>query len=240
MFIALILTSVIPATAQQPPPDLARRVAQMETATRDARGHYTYRQSVSVQELDSRGARLGEYREVRDIVFSPAGERTEQIVEAPRSSLKRLVLTEEDFRDVREIQPFVMTTDELWIYETRFRGEEKMDDVDCWVLQVRPRQTLQGQRLFDGMLWVAKTDYSIVRMEGQAVPRIYSGNNENLFPRFTTLRKPVDGKHWFPYFTYSDDVLPFRTGPLRTRMTIRYTDYKRFGAESSVAFDEPK
>lgn len=215
-------------------------MAQKETATRDARGHYTYRQSVAVQELDSRGTRQGEYREVRDIVFSPAGERTEQMVEAPRSSLKRLILTEEDFRDVREIQPFVMTTDELWIYETRFRGEEKMDDVDCWVLQVRPRQTLQGQRLFDGMLWVAKTDYAIIRMEGQAVPQIYSGNNENLFPRFTTLRQPVDGKHWFPYFTYSDDVLPFRTGPLRTRMTIRYTDYKRFGAESNVTFQDPK
>ena len=28
---------------------------------------------------------------------------------------------------------------------------------------------------------------------------------ENLFPRFTTIRKPVDGKHWFPVYTYADD-----------------------------------
>jgi hypothetical protein len=128
----------------------------------------------------------------------------------------------------------------LWNYETRFRGDERMDDVDCWVLQVRPRQILQGQRLFDGMLWVAKENYSIVRMEGQAVPQIYRAKSENLFPRFTTLRKPVDGAHWFPYFTFADDTLPFRTGPLRIRMTIRYTNYKRFGAESSVTFEGPK
>lgn len=210
-----------------------------ETETRDARAHYTYRQSVAVEELDDRGMRAGQYREVRDIIFSPTGERTEQLVGGPVRNLKRLVLTEEDFRDIREIQPFVMTTDELWNYETRYRGEERIDDVDCWVLQVRPRQILQGQRLFDGLLWVSRRDYAIVRMEGRAVPQIYSGKTENLFPRFTTLRRPVDGKHWFPYFTYSDDVLPFRSGPLRVRMSIRYTEYKRFEAESSVTFEQP-
>lgn len=239
LVIALILASGIPAPADEPPPDLARRVAARETETRDARAHYTYRQSVAIEELDDRGIRTGDYRELRDIVFSPLGERTEQVVQQPRSTLKRLILTEEDFRDIREIQPFVMTTEDLWNYETRFRGEEHMDDVDCWVLQVRPRQILQGQRLFDGILWVSRKDYSIVRLEGRAVPQIYTAKNENLFPRFTTLRKPVDGKHWFPEFTYSDDVLPFRGGPLRIRMTIRYTNYKRFGAESTVTFEQP-
>jgi hypothetical protein len=193
-----------------------------------------------VEELDDRGRRTGEYKETRDIIFSPARERTEQMVGSPAKSLKRLVLTEEDFQDIRDIQPFVMTEDQLWYYDTRPRGEEKMDDVDCWVLQVRPRQILQGQRLFDGMLWVSKQDYSIVRMEGQAVPQVYHGKSENLFPRFTTLRKSVDGTHWSPYLTYADDTLPFRTGPQRIRLSIRYTNYKRFGAESNVTFGDPK
>lgn len=226
--------------AQEPPPDLARRVAKRETATRAARDQYTYRQSVTVEELDQRGSRTGDYKEARDIIFSPARERTEQMIGSPSRNLKRLILTEEDFQDIRDIQPFVMTEDQLWNYETRFRGEEKMDDVDCWVLQVRPRQILQGQRLFDGMLWVGKSDFSIVRLEGQAVPQVYRGKSENLFPRFTTLRKAVDGTHWFPYFTYADDTLPFRTGPQRIRLTIRYTNYKRFGAESSVTFGDQK
>jgi hypothetical protein len=56
---------------------------------------------------------------------------------------------------------------------------------------------------------------------------------ENLFPRFTTIRKPIDGKHWFATFTYADDTLEFRAGPLRERLSIAYSQYKRFGATST-------
>lgn len=226
------------AWAQSPPPDLVRLVASRETETEIARGAYTYRQAVSVEELDPRGAMLGDYREVRDIIFSPQGERTERMLGNPAMNLKRLKLTPEDFRDIREIQPLVLTKEVLRLYETRFRGEERMDDVDCWVLQVRPRQILSGMRLFDGLLWAAKSDYSIVRTEGQAVPQIHGTKTENLFPRFTTIRRPVDGKHWFPVRTYADDTLQFRTGPQRVRLNIRYSDYKRFGAESSIQYEK--
>ena len=225
------------AAAQEPPPDLARRVAHCESETRAARNDYTYRQTVAFAELDSRGAVGGEYREVRDVTFSPAHERTDQVVGKPMKTLKRLEMTEEDFQDMRNIQPFVMTEDELWNYETKFRGDEKMDGVDCWVLQVRPRQILQGQRLFDGLLWVDKKDYSIVRLEGQAVPQIHSMKSENLFPRFTTIRQVIDGQHRFPVYTYADDTLPFRNGLQRVRMTIRYSEYKRFGADSVIKYD---
>jgi len=211
----------------------------METETQAVRNEYTYRQTVVFAELDAHGAQTGEYREVRDVVLSPEHQRTEQLVGKPSMNLKRLIMTDEDFRDMRDIQPFVMTEDQLWNYETKFRGDEKVDDVDCWVLQVRPRQILAGQRLFDGLLWVDKKDYSIVRLEGQAVPQIRSMKSENLFPRFTTLRQVVDGQHRFPIFTYADDTLPFRTGSQRVRMSIRYSNYKRFGAESVIKFEKP-
>jgi hypothetical protein len=213
-------------------------VAQAETTTQAARNDYTYRQTVTLEELDSRGGATGVYHEVRDVIFSPEHERTEVMVGRPTLSLKHLILTPEDFQDIRKIQPFILTKDQLWNYESKFRGEEKMDGHDCWVLQVRPRQLLEGQRLFDGMLWVNKADYGIVRAEGQAVPQILSMHKENLFPRFTTIRHQIDGKHWFPVFTFADDVLPFRGGPQRERLRIRYTDYKRFGAESSVTFQK--
>jgi hypothetical protein len=71
-------------------------------------------------------------------------------------------------------------------------------------------------------------------MQGQAVPQIRTMKSENLFPRFTTIRKPVDGKHWFPVYTYADDTLQFRTGPQRELLRIAYSEYKRFGAESTL------
>lgn len=202
------------------------------------RQHYTYRQTVVIQELDKRGVRGGEYREVRDIIFSPEQERTEQFVGRPSNSLKRLLLTEEDFRDIREVQPFLFTPDQLWMYETRYRGRERVDGIDCYVLEVRPRQILAGQRLFEGLFWVNPEDYAIVRIGGRAVPQIRSMGTENLFPEFTTLRGSVDGKHWFPLVTHADDVLQFRTGPQRIRMTIRYSDYQRFTAEAVIKYGE--
>jgi hypothetical protein len=192
-----------------------------------------YRQTVSLEELDDHGSARGDYKEVRDVIFSPTGERSEELVGKAENRLKNLILTDEDFQDIRNIQPLVLTEDRLWNYETKFRGEESMDSVDCWVLQVRPRQILEGQRFFDGLIWVDKKEFNIVRMEGRAVPQMRSMKSENLFPRFTTIRKPVDGTHWFPIFTYADDTLQFRTGPQRERLRINYTNYKRFGATST-------
>jgi hypothetical protein len=224
------------AKPEDPPADLVRKVAARETKTAEAESNYTYRQTVTIEEMDNHGLKSGEYSEVRNVVFSPKQERTEEFVGKPRKMLVHLQLTDEDFRDIREVQPFQLTTDHLFIYETKFRGEELIDGIDCWVLQVRPRQILQAQRLFDGVLWIDKRDYSIIRSNGQAVPQIVTMKSENLFPHFTTIREQVDGGFWFPVKTFADDTLPFRSGPLRIRMSMNYSNYQRFSAESTITF----
>ncbi len=227
-----------PAAAEDPPPNLTRLIAARETETEQAQSNYTYRQTVTLDELDAKGLPAGTYREIRDIIFSPAQERSEQVIGKPFSTLTHLQMTPEDFRDIRDVQPFLLTKDQAFLYETQFRGEENMDGVDCFVVQVRPRQLLDGQRLFDGMLWVGKKDYSVIRSEGQAVPEIRTLKTENLFPHFTTLRQKVEGDFWFPVTTYGDDTLYFRGGAQRVRLTIRYTQYHRFGADSKITYDK--
>jgi hypothetical protein len=224
--------------ADDPPANLVRLIAARETETAQVQSNYTYRQTVTLDELNSNGLAQGTYREVRDVMFSPAQERTEQMIGKPHSTLTHLQLTDEDYRDMREVQPFLLTKDQAFLYQTQFKGEETMDSVDCFVVQIRPRQILEGQRLFDGMLWVSKKDYSVIRSEGQAVPQIHTLKSENLFPHFTTLRQKVEGDYWFPVTTYGDDTLYFRGGAQRVRLTIRYTDYHRFGADSKITFDK--
>jgi hypothetical protein len=221
------------------PPDLAKRAAERESQAQQARSNYTYRQSVWIQEMPAKGAGGGEYREVRDIIFSPAGERTERFVGKPIMNLARLRLTEEDFRDIREVQPFLFTTDVLWLYETKFRGEETVNGIDCWLLEVRPRQVLQGMRLFQGTLWINKRDYSTIRTDGVAVPQIMRRKEENLFPHFVTERQLIDG-YWFPVLTGAEETLPFSSGPIRMRMRIEYSNYQRFSASSTVTFEQEK
>src|SRR5450759_115715 len=62
--IALILTSallVTPARGQDPPANLAKLVAHRETETETERNEYTYRQGVTIDELDDRGGARGQY-----------------------------------------------------------------------------------------------------------------------------------------------------------------------------------
>jgi hypothetical protein len=238
--IRFILASVVcvASWADDPPANLAKLVAARETETALAQANYTYRQSLTIDEFDKTNVIVGSYWEQRDIIFSPKQERTEQMVAHPVDNLHRIKLTDEDFRDIRDVQPFLLTKDQLFMYETRFKGEESMDGVDCYLLFIQPRQILQGQRLFEGMLWVDKKDFSIVRSEGQAVPQIRTTTTENLFPHFTTLREKVDANFRFPVTTYGDDTLYFRNGPQRIRMVIRYSQYKKFEAESKITFDK--
>ena len=233
----IALASILPICAAEPPANLAKRVAQRETETAEERSHYAFTQFVRLQELDARGFQTGEYRETREVIFSPSGERTEHMVGQPLTLLKNLVMTAEDFDDIRSIQPFVLTADQLWNYDADYKGEEPVEGVNCWVLRIRPKQILSGQRLFDGMLWVREDDFSVVKSEGQAVPQIVTLKQENLFPRFTTVRKLVNG-FWFPALTSADDTLYFRNGSVREKLTIRFNDYKKFGAETTVTFEK--
>jgi hypothetical protein len=235
--VALIIAILTLQT--EPPPDLLRQVAQREAETEAVRSQYLYRQSVNIEEYAERGRMAGSYRELREVIFSPSGERTEQFAEKPTSRLERLILTDEDFQDIRNIQPLLLTPELLPRYQVKFRGEETVDGVECWVLSLQPRQILRGMRLFEGEMWVDKKSLGVVRTYGQAVPPIYSKGQENLFPRFTTLRRALDGVHYFPVLTHADDTLPFKTGPLRIKLTIRYSAYKKFGSESTITFEAP-
>src|SRR5947209_2775136 len=63
------------AVGQDPPPDLMKRVAARETENEAARNEYMYRQTVVVSDF------VGQFREVREVIFSPTGVRTEEVVE---------------------------------------------------------------------------------------------------------------------------------------------------------------
>ncbi len=224
--------------AADPPSGLLRKIAERETENGAARENYTYRQSVTVQEFNTQGLVTGQYHEVRDITFSPARGRYEQVVEAPRNNLTRIRLTPEDFADIRNIEPFLLTSDKVSLYEGLYKGEDTILGVKCFVEYVRPKQILSSQRFFEGTLWVRQSDLAVVQSEGQAVPQIETMREQNLTPHFTTIRYEIDGKWMFPRETYADDTLFFRDWPQRIRITIRYSDYRRFGAESTVTFGE--
>ncbi len=234
----LVLLLSSPALAQQPPRSLIQEIAANGSLFQKELARYTYRQHFTFYELDRTGAAAGHYQEVRDILFTAAGERSEEFVGRPVMNLHRMRLTEEDFRDLREVQPFVLTEDTLWSYEVIYKGDETIDGEPCYVFRVRPRQILEGQRFLDGLLWVSRRHRQVMRASGQPVPQIYAEKGDNLFAHFTTLYEPVDGKFWFPVKTEAADTLPFRDGLQHVRYHIGFENYKRFSAESTIEFEQ--
>ncbi len=210
---------------------VAACIAATESDFRLARDHYTYRQTFEFIEEGG-----GNYRAVTDVTFTPEGKRIEKVLKKPANALKRIVLTDEDFRDLTEVQPFVLDPEDLWNYEVTYLEEQALRGLATFTLRIRPRQTFAGQRLFDGVIWVTRDGFQAVQLEGRAVPNLIKNGKENLFPRFTTTREKIDGKHWFPVLTVSDDVLRFAAGPVRVHFTIKYEQYKRFQAESRIQY----
>jgi hypothetical protein len=222
------------------PEDIIKRFAAKETEFAKARDQYTYRQDVKVETLDGSTV-TGQYHEVYDVMFNDQGKRIENVVFAPQSSLEQggLSMDQGDFEDIRHRMPFVLTEADLPEYNILYVGQQQEDEIHCYVFDIAPKQIIGKKRYFQGRIWVDDHDFQIVKTYGKSVPDIRKkhGDEENLYPKFTTWRRQIDGQYWFPIFTRADDELHFKLQDIHIREIIKYEDYKRFGAKSTILFE---
>jgi outer membrane lipoprotein-sorting protein len=244
-FLLVLLLGVVQSFAQTPEPpavpveEIIRRFSEKEKEFKIARSIYTYRQDVKVQTLDGNDRVNGEFNLVSDIIFDSSGKRTEKIVYAPVANLKGISMTAEDMQDLKEIQPFVLTSDDIYKYDLKYAGKEKLDEIDCYAFDDSPNKIEKDQRYFEGKIWVDDRDFQIVKTYGKAVPDIRGKKGEeNLFPKFETYREQIDGKYWFPTYTRAVDTLHFSSGPVRIREIVRYEKYKKFEADVKLTFGD--
>jgi hypothetical protein len=172
---------------------------------------------------------------VSDIIFSLDGKRTERVVRAPLDTLTAFSLTPEDEQDLKNVQPFVLTTSEIPKYYLRYLGKQMVDEIPAYVFAVKPKKLEKGQRYFQGEIWVDDRDLQIVKTFGRGVGIV---GKDNEFPKFETYREQVDGKYWFPTYTHADDVLQFREGPQGIRMLVTYKNYKQFKSEVNIQYGD--
>ena len=208
-----------------------------ETEFSRARDNYTYRQTVKILEYTDSGRVRGRYELVQDIIFGSDGKRNERVVYSPVPTLRNIILTPQDMQDLRDVQPFVMTTSERPDYNVRYIGPEQVDEIETFVFAVKPKRLEKGKRYFEGQIWVDQRDLQIVKTYGKGVG-LLKKKEDNQFPRFETYRDQIDGKYWFPVYTRADDVLHFRSGDQRIRMIIKYEDYKQFKSDADIIFGD--
>jgi hypothetical protein len=226
------------------PQQIIEKMGARESAFNQARENYTFRQTVKVDTLEEDTNKVdGEYQQVTDITFDGDNRRQEHVVFAPQNSLERVLMTPADFDEIEHRLPFVLTAEDLPKYDVTYLGRQKVDELDTYVFDAKPKTYEKGKRYFQGKVWVDQQDLQIVLVNGITVPQDKRKGHEDLSPPFTTYYEQVDGKYWFPTYTKAEGNLHFaaQSGAMsqdvHIRNIVKYTDYKQFHATSRVIYN---
>jgi TonB family protein len=206
--------------------DIVNKFTAKETKFRQALNEYAFKRDALIQELGMGGQVIGEYHRVSDFTFDDKGTRFEKINFFPMPSLQGATMTNEDLDDLGGVNPFALEGPRAGLYNFKYVGKERIDELDLYVFDVSPKvmpSPKSKDRVFVGRIWVDDHDLQIVKAKGKAGPE----TKTNKFPVVETYREQVDGKFWFPTYVYADDDLVFDNGTdFRVRMRVKYTDYR--------------
>jgi TonB family protein len=194
-----------------------------EREFRRALNSYAFKRDALIQSIGMGGQVVGEYHRVSQFTFDDQGNRYEKISFFPMSSLPEI--TKEDVEDLGGIEPFALEPSKIPKYNIRYAGKERIDELNLYIFDVSPKvmpDPKKGERLFSGRIWVDDQDLQIVKTKGKGVPE----TKNNKFPTVETYREHIDGRFWFPTYSYADEELIFDNGgSIHVRMKVRYTDF---------------
>lgn len=214
-----------------------------ETIFRKALNQYSFKRDAVVQTVGMGQQITGEYHRVSTFTFDDSGRRYEKITFFPMPSYAGV--TAEDLEDLGGIQPFALEPAKIPEYNIKYVGREKIDELNLFVFDVSPKVTPDAKktkvRYFIGRIWVDDQDLQIVKTRGKGVPE----TKINKFPIVETYREHIDGRYWFPTYSYADDELFFENGEaLHIRVKVKYSDFAPARADVKIfevdEIDNPK
>jgi hypothetical protein len=228
------------ATLSQPEIDrVVRAFTAKEAEFRRALNLYSFKRDAVIQSLGMGGQVTGEYHRVSYFTFDDSGNRYEKISFFPMPSFGSV--TQEDLDDLGGIQPFALDPSKINLYDFRYVGKEKIDELNLFVFDVSPKvkpdPKKTKERFFIGRVWVDDQDLQIVKTKGKGIPE----TKINKFPTVETYREQIDNRYWFPTYSYADEELIFDSGDvLHVRMKVRYSDFAPARADVKIIeIDDP-
>jgi hypothetical protein len=221
---------------------IIRAVTAKETEFRQALNNYSFKRDVVIQTIGPGGQISGEYHRVSDFTFDDSGNRFEKITFFPVPTLKDINVTAEDLENLGGVQPFALEASKIDQYNFTYVGKERIDELDLYAFdvgpKVKPDPKRSKERYFQGRIWVDDRDLQIVKARGKSLPEVKG----QFFPVFETYREQIDGRYWFPTYSFSDEEFVFDNGAVaHVRMEVRYVNYKRFRSDVNIIEegDEP-
>ncbi|HJU56742.1 MAG TPA: TonB family protein [Pyrinomonadaceae bacterium] len=216
------------AASAGPPVDVQKIISTLtakETEFRRALNNYAFKRDAVIQVIGMGGQIAGEYHRVSHFTFDSQGNRYEKIVFFPMPTYPGV--TPEDIEDLSGVNPFALEAHNIGRYNFAYVGRERIDELDLYVFDVTPKvipNPKTKERLFTGRIWVDDHDLQIVKSRGKGVPE----TKNNKFAVVETYREQVDGRYWFPTYSYADEELVFDDGNvLHIRIRVTYKDYEQ-------------
>lgn len=227
--------SVTASSAQSAPVDVSKVIAEFtakETQFRQALNQYAFKREAVIQIIGMGGQIAGEYHRVSHFTFDDTGNRFEKIVFFPMPTYPGI--TAEDIEDLSGVNPFALEAQNISKYNFTYVGKERIDELNLYIFDVAPKVMPDPKsklRLFQGRIWIDDRDLQLVKSRGKGVPE----TKINKFPNVETYREQIDGRYWFPTYSYADEELVFGDGTVtHIRIRVKYTDFVKGRVEVKI------
>ena len=215
-----------------PPEEIIQKFSQKEDQFLAVRPGYGYRKTVRIDEFGQDGKLTGQFLLVTEVTRAANGQVISKVVEKPQSTLHNFNLETEDVKELDRIPAFPVTSTQLPRYDLKYLGEEQVDEVDCYIFQVKPKTLDRARAYFDGILWVDTKYLEVVKTYGKWVNEVGDVHTPPMLPftMYETYRENVDGKYWFPSYMRSDENFHLKDSAVPVRLVIKWSDFKPLAA----------
>jgi hypothetical protein len=121
-----------------------------------------------------------------------------------------------------------LTTGQLGKYDLKYLGKDQVDEISCYIFQVKPKVVERVHAYFQGVVWIDDKYLEVVKTYGSWVNDLgdVKSSPQVPFTTFETYREFIDGKYWFPTYSRSDETLHLKGEDIPLRMVIKWSDFK--------------
>lgn len=204
----------------------AERGKQLQSALRE----YTYYAELTIQTISQSDTITGKFYRFALISFDRDGNRQEKILENTSTLPRDVYVGTNAANNMTRVYQFIVTPEALTQYELTYVGRERIDELNTYVFDVRPKIKMpdpdkSDERYLRGRVWIDDQDLCVVKIAGEALPE----QSAHRTPKFETYFQNYD-KYWFPASTSADDSIRVGRRLTRVIVNVRFTGYKKASA----------
>jgi hypothetical protein len=226
---ALAASPAAAAQEKADPADLLTAAAQKGKQLAEALRGYTYYAELTLQTVSQADVITGKYFRFSQLSYDSHGNRQERVFENTSTLPKEVHIGTNAAYNLIRVYQFIITPEALSQYEFSFVGREKIDELNTYVFDVKPKVKMpdpekSAERFLRGRVWLDDQDLQVVKVSGQALPE----QGAHRTPKFETYFQNYD-QFWFPAYTSADDEMRVGNRLSRVIVKVRFTGYKKVG-----------